>query len=57
MRTDDLDPSCNYDLLTAHLTAALVEADRCDPLVAIHVQTALDVLQERLGPDRQSSAR
>jgi hypothetical protein len=57
MRSDDVEPRCNYDLLTAQLTAALVEADKCDPLVAIHVQTALDVLRERLGPGTQSSAR
>jgi hypothetical protein len=49
--TDRLTPAeCNYTLLRNQLTDALIEAEKCDPIVAIHIETALAVLDERCGP-------
>ena len=54
LRTDN---DRDFDLLRHQLSEALVQADRCDPMIAIHVETALALLDERYGPAGQSNAR
>lgn len=41
---------CNRELLHAYLEAALIEADKCDPIVAIHIETAIATFRERFAP-------
>lgn len=42
---------CNLALLRAYLDAALAEADKCDPVVAIHVATARAFVDRHTGTD------
>lgn len=39
---------CHNTLLRSYLVKALAEADKCDGLVAIHIETALAILDRRL---------
>jgi len=39
---------CDNALLRSYLVKALAEADKCDSLVAIHIETALAILDHRL---------
>lgn len=39
---------CDDVRLRSRLVDALAEADKCDSLVAIHIETALAVLDQRL---------
>lgn len=39
---------CDNALLRNYLVMALAEADKCDSLVAIHIETALATLDQRL---------
>lgn len=49
--------NCDRVQLRAQLVSALAEAERCDPVVAIYVETALAMLDERSNLGDQSSAR
>ena len=42
--------NCDHAHLRTMLEEALVQADRCDPIVAIHIVTALELLDERFPP-------
>jgi hypothetical protein len=39
---------CDHASLRSHLVDALAEAAKCDSLVAIHIETALAILDQRL---------
>lgn len=47
--TNGTKPECDHLGLREHLVRAIAEAERCDPVVAIHIETALAVLDERFG--------
>lgn len=48
---------CNRSELRAQLVSALTEAEKCDPVVAIYVETALAMLDERSKVIDQSNIR
>jgi len=48
---------CDRIQLRAQLVTALAEAEKCDPVVAIYVETALAMLDERSNLFDLSSAR